>query len=446
MRFIPHTPEDIKSMMDTLEIKSIDELFMHIPDDLKLKQPLKLPNPLSEMELLNRMNQLSNVNKGVDKLLNFIGAGAYEHFIPAVVRHVLCRSEFYTAYTPYQPEISQGVLQAMFEYQTFICELTGMAAANASLYDGASALAEAAIMTCQATRRNEVLIPLNIHPEYRKTLQTYLGFQGINIIQIGHKDGTIDLDFLKHKVSKSTAGVLLQNPNFFGCLEDIKEIADVIHDVGGLLVVSHDPIALGILEAPGTLGADIVTGEGQGLGLPLSFGGPYLGFMAVTQNLVRKMPGRIVGMTHDKNGNRGFVLTLQAREQHIRREKATSNICSNEALCALAAAVYLTYMGKQGIREVAERCVYNSHYCLDKLAKIKGIEVEFVSPFFKEFTIRVSGDLNHINRRLLENGVLGGYLLEKDYPEFSNRLLVCVTETKNRAQIDGFVDLLEGLL
>jgi glycine dehydrogenase subunit 1 len=375
--------------------------------------------------------------------VSFLGAGIYDHFVPSVVDAVASRGEFYTAYTPYQPEISQGTLTAIFEYQSMICELTGMYVTNASMYDGASALAEAAFMSCGVTKRDKVLVAKTVHPEYREVTRTYTRFRDVEVEEIGHAKGNVDLEDLAAKLDDSVAAVLVQSPNFLGVIEDVKQLAEMAHEKGAMLVVSADPISLALLEPPGKLGADIVTGEGQALGNPTSFGGPHFGFMAATKKLLRKMPGRIVGQTEDLEGRRGYVLTLQAREQHIRREKATSNICTNQALCALMGAVYMSSLGREGIKEVARLCYDKAHYTAERLLE-RGFQRVFDGPFFKEFTLRAPEGVEAVNSRLLKEGYLGGYDLSKDYPEIENGWLVAVTERRTRQEIDRFTELAGG--
>ena len=350
-----------------------------------------------------------------------------------------CARSFNTAYTPYQPEISQGTLQAIFEFQSMICMLTGMDVANASMYDGASALAEAAMMACAATRRNEVLVAGSVHPESRAVLKTYARFRGIRVVEFGFAQGTADMDELQQKISADTAAVILQTPNFFGVIEDLRGAAEAAHEAGALLIASCDPISLGILKPPGELGADIAVGEGQALGNSLHFGGPYLGFFAAKEKYLRKMPGRIAGQTVDKNGDIGYVLTVQTREQHIRREKATSNICTNEALNALAATIYLSALGKQGLCETAAQCMHKSHYAYQKLLDTGRFRPVFDAPFFKEFALRYDGDVEKLNERLRDSGIIGGYDLGRDYDALSGAWLVAVTEKRTKQQIDLLV-------
>jgi len=436
-RYIPNTERDQREMLDVIGISSLDELFAGVPEEIRLKRPLALENTLSEMEVNRKLKALAALNADTESFACFLGAGAYDHFIPAVVDSLLSRQEFYTAYTPYQPEISQGTLQAIFEYQSMICMLTGMDVANASMYDGASALAEAALMACRETRRAEVLVARSAHPQSRETMRTYARFHGVAVNECGCADGALDIDDLKNKLSDQTAAVIVQTPNFFGVIEDLTEIERLAHAAGALLVVSCDPLSLALLKPPGEQGADIVVGEGQSLGNPLSFGGPYLGFFAVKEKLMRKMPGRIVGQTVDRNGNPGFVLTMQTREQHIRREKATSNICSNEALCALAATIYLTAMGPNGLKDVAVQCLSKAKYTRDALINTGLFTPLFGKPFFKEFALEYKGDVAALNKKLLEAGFIGGYALEKDYPEYKNAWLAAVTEKRTRREIDA---------
>src|SRR3989304_9665896 len=348
MEYIPNTSEDQKEMLKVIGVSSIEDLLCDIPYEVRLKKDINLPEPLSELELLKEMKSLSSMNANTEDFISFLGAGAYDHFIPSVVSHVLSRSEFYTAYTPYQAEMSQGSLQSIYEYQTLICELTGMEVANASMYDGASAMAEAALMATRITKREEIVVASTVNPRDRDVLDTYLFGLKYPVHTVGSGHGVTDLHRLSKALSDKTAGVIIQYPNFFGCIEDVRGIIEAAHKIGAVAVVVADPIALGLLKSPGDLGADLVVGEGQALGIPLNFGGPYLGFFATKMEHVRKMPGRVVGAPGDTEGQRGYCLTFQTREQHIKRERATSNICTNEALVALAATVYMAAMGRQG--------------------------------------------------------------------------------------------------
>lgn len=436
MKFIPHTDNELRQMLQTIGIENTDQLFQDIPAQVRLNRELAVAGGLTEMELQHHMAALAGQNQGMDQTTCFLGAGAYDHYVPSAVKHILSRAEFYTAYTPYQPEISQGVLQSIFEYQSMVCLLTGMDAANASMYDGASALAEAALMACAATRRELVLVAKTVHPEYREVVKTYLHGPAIDIAEVAFAQGRTQLTDLDNKLDKNTAAILVQYPNFFGCLEDLVQMAAKAHAVGALLVVCADPIALGLLKSPGQCGADIVVGEGQPLGIPLSYGGPYLGFMACKEKLVRKMPGRIVGQTVDVDGKRGYVLTLQAREQHIRRDKATSNICSNQALCALAATVYLSLLGRRGLRQVAELCLQKTAYAKKLLAALPGYQLPWSTPVFKEFVLKTKVSPEKINQALLKDNILGGLDLGTYYPELAGHMLFCVTEKRTRQEIE----------
>lgn len=440
MRYIPNTQTQQQEMLQAIGMQHMDDLFAIVPEEVRLKRGLNLPGAMSEMELSAHMKRMAASNMNCDNAVCFLGAGAYDHFIPSVVHHLLSRQEFYTAYTPYQPEISQGTLQAIFEFQSMICMLTGMDVANASMYDGASALAEAAMMACRTAGRDEVLVCRSVSPQNREVLNTYARFKGIKTTTFRYHNGRADLNDLESKISADTAAIVIQSPNFFGVIEELEPIAELAHRHKAALIVSCDPISLGLLKAPGLLGADIAVGEGQPLGNPISFGGPYLGFFAAKQKWLRKMPGRIVGETVDREGKRGFVLTIQAREQHIRREKATSNICSNEALCALAATIYLTAMGRQGLREVAEQCVSKSRYAYDQLIKTGAFEPVFDAPFFREFALRYKGEVASLNEKLLKDGIIGGYDLGCDYEELTGAWLVAVTEKRTKAEIDRLAE------
>lgn len=437
--YIPNTDMQQLQMLQDIGVDNINDLFSDIPENVKLKKPLDIPEAMSEIELSTHMRQMANKNNNLEEYTCFLGAGAYDHYIPSAVNNLLSRQEFYTSYTPYQPEISQGTLQAIFEYQTMICRLTGMDVANASLYDGGSALAEAAVMACESTRRNEIIVIRSVHPESREILSTYARFKGISLKEAEIKNGVADIQKLEEIISENTAAVLVQSPNFFGAIEDLREIAQVAHENKSLLVVSCDPISLAILKAPGDVGADIVVGEGQALGNPLSFGGPYLGFMAAKKPFTRKMPGRIVGETVDINGKRGYVLTLQTREQHIRREKATSNICSNQALNALAATIYLSILGRKGLKDVAQLCIQKAHYAYNELLKTGLFSPVFKGGFFKEFMLIYHGDVEKLNKHLLDRKIIGGFAVDKLYPEFDNGYIVAVTEKRTKNEIDRFV-------
>ncbi len=445
MTYSPHTDENRKQMLKEIGTEKFEQLIPCIPEEVKLKKLLNLPKKLSELELVAELKKISDENQNSSDSVSFLGAGIYDHFVPAAVDHIISRSEFYTAYTPYQAEVSQGTLQAIYEFQSLICNLTGMEVANASVYDGASAIAEAVLMAYSQTGRNKVLIPNNLHPFYKQVLSTYTSGLKLKIDKVYWKEGLVDLEQLKNKIDDKTAGVVVQSPNFFGLIENLKEIETLVHQVGALLIVSCDPISLGILKPPGEFNADIVVGEGQVLGNSMNFGGPLLGFFATKREFIRKMPGRISAATVDKNGKRGYVLTLQTREQHIRREKATSNICTNQGLLATAATVYLSLLGKNGLKKVAELCVQKSHYALEQLEKITGIQRRFKAPFFKEFVIQTPLPPAKIIKTLLKNKILAGVDLKPFKLGLENCLLVSVTEKRTKAEIDSLVQNLKNL-
>ena len=447
-RYLPMTEQDQQEMLATVGLDSIDDLFKDIPEEIRFKGDLPVSKGLDEYALTTHLSALAAKNANTDQYPSFLGAGLYDHHIPSVINHVVSRSEFYTAYTPYQPEVSQGELQAIFEFQSYICELTGMAVANASMYDGATALAEAGSLASAATKRSRLVVSSAVHPESRQVLHTYAHGLGLEIIEVAATNGVTDMDELAKAVSDDTAAVLVQNPNFFGALEDLAAIGDLVHGRKGLMIVSTNPISLGLLEAPGKLGADIVVGDAQPLGISSSLGGPTCGFFAVSKDHMRRMPGRIVGQTVDRNGKRGFVLTLQAREQHIRREKATSNICSNQALLALCASVYMSVMGKQGMIEVGQLNLQKSHYAAKRLAGVPGITLPFTSPYFNEFVIKLPEGVSAsaVNTKLLKEGFIGGYDLGRAYPELEGHMLIAVTERRTKEQIDEFASMLEGCL
>ncbi len=443
MDYVPHTPTDEKQMMEVIGVRSVEDLFVDIPEKYRLSRGLQLPPSLSEQEISSLMEDLASRN--IVPPVTLTGAGAYHHYIPAVVGHVISRSEFYTAYTPYQAEISQGILQAIYEYQTMIARLTGMQVANASMYDGASAMAEAAVLSAKTLNRNRIVMVRSIHPEYRQVVRTYCWSNGYECVETAYdKSGRLDVESLRSAVDEKTAAVLVQSPNFFGVIEDIAAIEPIVHGKGALLVAGFtEPTSLGILKPAGEMGADFVVGEGQGFGNPMNYGGPYLGIFASTDKFLRKIPGRLAGATVDKEGRRGFVLTLQTREQHIRREKATSNICSNEALCALAAAVYLVSLGKN-LKRLAELNVQKARYLKSRLLELEGWELLFSGPFYNEFALR-SPDAKEVNRKLESKGIMGAYELEKDYPELKNGLLFCATEMLKKEDMDRVVSLLRNI-
>lgn len=445
MSYISNTDQDKKEMLEAIGIKSgnIDDLFSGIPDELRAG-PLDLPEGRSEFEVERHVRALAAKNK--TGLINFVGGGFYDHYIPAAVDAVASRPEFYTAYTPYQPEASQGTLQAIYEYQSCICRLTGMDVSNASLYDGGTALYEAAMMAIRITGRNKIIMDGGVNPIYRKMMECYTSNLSIEFVDIplahNHSYREIILEHLDDK----TAAVILQNPNFFGTIDDHSDIAEKCHERKALLIESVYPVSLGILKTPREMGADIVTGEGQSLGIPLSFGGPYLGFMAVTKKHARKMPGRISGRTVDEDGRQAFVLTLQAREQHIRREKATSNICSNEALCALRALVFMSLAGKEGLKEIAQLCLDKTEYAKQRLDQIKGVEVKREWPTFNEFVVKLPGDPNEVIGKLITKGIAAGFPLGRYYESMKDYLLVAVTEKRTKHDISVLADELEAAL
>lgn len=443
--YIPNTSCDHEEMLKVIGVDSVEKLFSDIPSELKLDRALNLAPAKSELEITDTINEITSKNIPTDELVCFLGAGAYDHYVPSIIKHLTSRSEFCTAYTPYQPEISQGTLQGIFEYQTMICNLTDMEVSNASVYDGPTGCAEAAMMAVGATKRKNILISKSVNPETRKILKTYMKFRNVEVVEVDITDGVTDIDKLTSLVDNKTAAVITQNPNFFGIVEDLTEVEKIAHNNKALLIMNVDPISLGILKTPGEIGADIVVGEGQSLGNSLNFGGPYLGFIATTNKLVRKMPGRIAGQTTDLDGKRAFVLTLQAREQHIRRDKANSNICSNQNLNALSAAIYLATIGKEGIREIAESCYKKAHYTYNNLLKTSKFKPMFNKPFFKEFAVESTLSPSTINSELLNNKILGGLSLEKDYPTCKNGMLFCVTEKRTKKQIDTLVSILEGI-
>ena len=441
--YIPNTENDIKEMLNEINTENITDLFNDIPENIKAKE-FNLGEPKSELEVTRYMSQLAASNKNLNELTCFLGAGAYDRYIPSVVKHMASRSEFYTAYTPYQPEISQGTLQVAFEYQSMICEIMGMDVANASLYDGATACVEAVFMASSVTRRNKVLVSDTIHPETKEVLKTYLRFRDIEIVEIESEKGITNLDKLTEKLDKETAAVILQNPNFYGIVEDFNTLSSKIKANKSLFILNTDPISSALLKSPGDLGVDIVVGEGQSLGNPLNFGGPYLGFLATTKKLMRKIPGRIVGQSVDKDNKRAFVLTMQAREQHIRRYKATSNICSNQALNALIASIYLISMGKKGLKEVALQSVNKAHYAYEQIIKSGKYKPVFEGrPFLFEFAVKSDLDVNIINSKLLEKGILGGYPFANPGENTAYNSLYSVTEKRTKEEIDSLVNALE---
>ncbi|MHB0955256.1 MAG: aminomethyl-transferring glycine dehydrogenase subunit GcvPA [Pirellulaceae bacterium] len=447
MSYLLNTPQDQRAMLEAIGVKSLDELFACIPAPLRLQRPLTLPPAMSELELTQHMQSLAIRNAHAGRELCFLGGGSYDHFIPAVVDTLAARGEFYTSYTPYQPEVSQGTLQAMFEYQTLICQLTGMDVSNASLYDGGSATMEAALLCMSATRRTGKIVTAgSLHPEYRHILETYLINLGTELITLETPDGRLDPQSLPGVLDDQVACVVLQHPNFFGCLEEVQAVAELTHAAGALLVLAVDPLSLGVLKRPAELGADVVVAEGQSLGSPMQFGGPYLGIMACRDQFVRRLPGRIAGQTVDRRGRRCWVLTLQTREQHIRREKATSNICTNQGLFALRAAIYLTFMGPHGLREVGQLCVRKAHFAATCLTAHTRFERRFPAPAFKEFVIRdTHGRVAELLAEAQGSGILAGIPLGRWYAELSDCFLVTVTEKRTKQEIQLLADCLAGV-
>ncbi len=446
MTYIPNTPREQAEMLATIGVSSIEALFEDIPPRYRYPK-LNLPPALSEMEAAAELKELAESNENVrDDLISFLGAGAYHHYIPAAVDHILRRGEFYTAYTPYQPEISQGTLQAIFEYQSLMCALTGMEVSNASHYDGATAVAEAVNMAYAVFRgkRNRIVIAPSVHPQYRAVVRTYI--QGMGIELVGDDNTTEPMQspfLLEPLIDPNTALVIVQYPDFFGRLYDYTSLVQAAHAQGALVCIVANPTALAIFKTPGEMGADIVVGEAQPLGIPLSFGGPYLGYFTTRKQYVHKMAGRLVGETVDTRGQRAYVLTLTAREQHIKRERATSNICTNQGLMALAAAVYLSLLGKQGLRQVAELCYHKAHYAAQRLSQLPGFSLAYREPFFHEFAIRLPRPFEEVHQHLLEHGILGGYHLGADYPSLKDHLLIAVTEMNTREEIDYFCEVLQ---
>ncbi len=443
--YIPHTHSDREAMLAEVGAERVEDLFQTIPEKYRFPT-LDLPGPMAELDVMRELSDLAESNAEASHTPIFLGAGAYHHFIPSIVNHMILRGEFLTAYTPYQPEVSQGTLQVVYEYQSMICALTGMDASNASHYDGATSMAEAIILALNHHRgkRNKVIVSPTVHPQYRAVMNTYT--QGMSLNIVGEDDPQADLDDLIEQLDADTALLIVQHPNFLGELEDLEGLANAVHDVGALLCIVTNPTALGMLKPPGAYSADIVVGEGQPLGVPLSYGGPYLGFFATREKYVRKMSGRLVGETEDKDGNTGYVLTLTPREQHIRRGKATSNICTNQGLMATAAAVYLSVMGKHGIAQVAELCYHKAHYVANQIAGLSDYSVRRNKSFFHEFVVACPRPVAEINAELFNDfGMIGGYDLGQDYEHLQNHMLVAVTEMLTRDDIDDFVQALDEI-
>ena len=441
MRYIPNSPDERTEMLRAVGLNAPEELFDSIPADILLKNPLNIPGALSEMELLARFEEMAAKNAAARRP-SFLGAGAYSHYSPTIIDSLLQRSEFFTAYTPYQPEVSQGTLQAIFEFQTMVCQLTGMEVANASMYDGSTSVAEAVLMAERVTRRRKVVVSPALHPEYLHVTQTYVSHAGIDLAQTGFDEATGRTTLDDASIDDHTAAIVVQSPNFYGCVEDLQALAERAHKAGALLIVAvTESASFGLLRSPGACGADIVVAEGQSLGVSVGFGGPYLGLFATREKYARQIPGRLVGVAADKEGRRGFVLTLATREQHIRREKATSNICTNEGLIALAATIYMTTMGRQGLQEVAMQCAQKAAYAARCISEIEGFSLPYAqTPRFNEFLVRAPVHADELLRRLAsEHNITGGLALSRYAPERANDFLVCVTETNPRAEIDALV-------
>lgn len=432
MSYIPHTEEDRRAMLEAIGVSSIEDLFVDIPESLRLREPLNLPESLDPYSILARLKEIGRKNLALDEVVSFLGAGIYQHAIPSAVAALIGRGEFLTAYTPYQPELSQGYLQTIYEFQSMICEITGMDVANASMYDGATAAAEATIMASGVTNRTKIVASKSLHPHYRQAIHTYAPATGCEVVEALWQD-------LPDAMDDETACVIWQYPDFFGRVLSPAALVKRAKEVGALSICATEPVALGVLKPPGAFGVDVVVGEGQPLGVPMGYGGPLVGFFCVTRDLIRAIPGRIVGTTHDAEGRRGFVMTLRTREQDIRREKATSNICTNQALMALAATIYLSLVGKNGFRSVAEACVQKAHYCAERLLQIPGVERLFPDdPFAFEFAVRLPTDADEVRDALLERGILAGFPLGLHYPDRKDCLLVAVTEVRTREEIDRF--------
>ncbi|MFD1412755.1 aminomethyl-transferring glycine dehydrogenase subunit GcvPA [Oceanobacillus jeddahense] len=439
-RYLPMTKEDKQEMLDAIGIKDTDELFADIPNSVRLQQELDLKAPVNEYALTKELTMMANKNVSTKDVVSFLGAGVYDHYIPSIVDHVISKSEFYTAYTPYQPEISQGELQAIFEFQTMISELAGLPVANSSMYDGGTALAEAVNLSAAQTKRKKVLVSEAVHPEYMQVIHTYAKGQNVEIVPVKLDQGKTDLHHLEDLLDDEIAGVVVQYPNFLGQIEPMESIQKLLENQKKtMLIVSSNPLALGYLTPPGEFGADIVTGDTQVFGIPAQFGGPHCGYFATSKKLMRKVPGRLVGQTKDENGVRGYVLTLQAREQHIRRDKATSNICSNQALNALASSVAMSSIGKHGIRKMSEMNMQKARYAKKKFEE-NGISVVYDGSFFNEFVIQLNQDISQVNAALLEKGFLGGFDLGKLDESYQGQMLVAVTEIRTKQEIDQLAE------
>jgi len=441
MSYWTNSEQDIKAMFETIGVKNFEELIANIPEKLRFKGEYQIPETISEFEAQQLLQKLAEKNL---PLIPFAGGGAYDHYIPAVVDEIASRPEFYTSYTPYQAEVSQGNLQVMYEFQSLICELTQMDVTNASMYEAGSALAEAILLAISHTRNKKVFLSASLNQRYKRVVETYLRHMDVEIVEIPHKNFTLDLQFVKDNFSDDAACLVVQNPNFFGFLENVEELNQIRGDSKALLIYLYDPISLGLLKTPGEFNVDIAVAEGQALGNPLNFGGPYVGLFSAKENLLRKMPGRIAGETKDADGKRGYVLTLQTREQHIRREKATSNICTNSGLLTLRAAVYLSALGKKGMQQVANLCLNKAHYLARELQKLEGIELASEAPFFKEFTIKLPVEADVVVQSFLEKGMLAGISL--NHIGLKDHLLVAVTEKRTKEELDAYINLMKTIL
>jgi len=443
MRYTQITDDQVTQALEAIGVKTLDDLFATIPSKLRLGRDLNIPKGLSEMALLTDVGELASRTMSCDNLVCFLGGGAYDHFIPTLVDAIASETDFLTAYTPYQAEASQGILQLFYEFQTMICQLTGMEVANASLYEGSTAATEAVLMATSITKRNRVLVADTVHPDTRRVLRTYGQSRNLELITVATDRGVINDGALADLLDDSIAAILVQSPNFYGCLERVDRIAPLAHAQGALIIVSTDPLAGGILKPPGAWDVDIVVGEGQALGVPLQYGGPYLGLLASREKFLRKMPGRIVGTTTDAVGRRGFCLVMQTREQHIKRDRATSNICTNQGLLAIRAAIYMAALGRSGIAQVAQLCFDNAHYAADRLAKLEGYELRFDAPFFKEFVVKSSKNVDRVLRSCRKRGILGGVALGPFDSSLEDCILVAVTEKRTKSQIDDWIAALE---
>lgn len=442
MAYLANSESMRQQMLQTVGLKHVDELFRTVPEGMRFKGHLNVPPAMTELELSRHVGELAARNRPAGNMIHFMGAGAYDHYIPSAIDPLVSRGEFLTSYTPYQAEASQGTLQVIYEYQTIIAELTGMEVANASLYDGVSAVAEAAIMAANVTKRSKVLLSLSVHPEITECLKTYLVNTSIQLVPVPYREGVTDMEIIAGLLDDQTACVISQSPNFFGIVEETQKLSEMVQAAGALSVVHVDPISLGLMESPGALGVDIAVGEGQSLGIPLQMGGPYLGFMATRRQWVRQMPGRLCARTTDRNGKESYCLTLQTREQHIRREKATSNICTNEGLMMVRAMLYVSLLGAEGLREVGQLCAANAHYLANELSKLSGFRIRYDWPFFKEFVLECEAPADRVLARLEKSGILGGVPLARFYPQMENRILVAVTEKRTKAELDLYVQAL----